>query len=177
MPPLIIARPDLSEYAPYYGRYIDLIKESDILRLLTAQIDTTVEFLRTIPASSGDFRYADGKWSVKEVLGHMIDTERVFAYRALSIARNDPASLPGFEQDDWVRAAVFGAQPLSQLVSEFEFVRRADIFFFHHLTLEAWSRRGVASGCEFTVRALAYVIAGHERHHVQILQTRYKLDI
>ena len=173
MTPFTAGKPDASEYAPYYGRYIELVQGDDILKILSAQIDSTVWYLRTLSDKQGDFRYAPDKWSVSEVVGHMIDTERVFAYRALSISRLDKASLPGFEQDDWVRAAGSDSQPLAELASEFECVRRSNLYFFQHLTQDAWMRRGTASGKEFSVRAIAYVIAGHERHHLQILQTRY----
>jgi hypothetical protein len=173
MTSLIIGKPEDSEYAPYYGRYIQLVQGEDIIKTLSSQIDNTVWFLRTIADTKGDYRYAPDKWSIKEVVGHMIDTERVFAYRALSMARADKAALPGFEQDDWVRAARSGNQQLAELISEFECVRRSNLYFFQHLDEEAWMQRGTASGREFTVRAIAYTIAGHERHHFQILQTRY----
>jgi Mycothiol maleylpyruvate isomerase N-terminal domain. len=173
MTSLIIGKPEDSEYAPYYGRYIQLVQGEDIIKTLSSQIDNTVWFLRTIPDTKGDYRYAPDKWSIKEVVGHLIDTERVFAYRALSMARADKAALPGFEQDDWVRAARSGNQQLAELISEFECVRRSNLYFFQHLDEEAWMQRGTASGREFTVRAIAYTIAGHERHHFQILQTRY----
>lgn len=168
-----VGRPNVSEYAPYQEEYIKLVQGEDILKILSAQIDSTLWYLRTLSDTHGDFRYAPGKWSVKEVVGHMIDTERVFAYRALSISRLDKASLPGFEQDDWVRAAGSGNQPLAELASEFECVRRSNLYFFQHLEHDAWMRCGVAAGREFTVRAMAYIIAGHELHHVRILQTRY----
>lgn len=168
-----IGRPDPSEYAPYQEAYIKLVQGNDILKILSAQIDTTLWYLRTLSDTQGDLRYAPGKWSVKEVVGHMIDTERVFAYRALSISRLDKASLPGFEQDDWVRASGAGSQPIAELASEFECVRRSNLYFFQHLGQDVWMRRGIAAGREFTVRAIAYIIAGHEQHHLRILQTRY----
>ncbi len=169
----VIGRPDPTEYAPYQQAYIDLVQGEDILKILSAQIDTTVWYLRSLPDNRGDFRYASDKWSVKEVVGHMTDTERVFAYRAMSIARMDPARLPGFEQDDWVKAAGAGSQQLAELISEFECVRRANIYFFQHLEIDAWMRKGTAAGREFTVRSIAYVIAGHEQHHLRSLQTLY----
>jgi len=174
MSEFIVGRPDPSEYAPYYETYIKLVQGEDILKFLSAQIDTTLWYLRSLSDTQGDFRYAPGKWSVKEVVGHMIDTERVFAYRALSFARLDKAPLPGFEQDDWVQGAGSAHQPIAELASELECVRRSNIYFFQHLAPEAWMRRGIASGKEFTVRSIAYIIAGHEQHHLQILQTRYR---
>ena len=169
-----VGRPDPSEYAPYQEAYIKLVHGEDIIKILSAQIDTTLWYLRTLSDTQGDFRYAPDKWSVKEVVGHMIDTERVFAYRALSISRLDKAPLPGFEQDDWVRAAGSGKQPIAELASEFECVRRSNLYFFQHLPQDAWMRRGIAADREFTVRSMAYVIAGHELHHLQALQTRYR---
>ena len=169
----IIGRPDPTEYAEYYGRYIGLVPEDDLCAAMAEQTTATLDFLRAIPAGSGDLRYAPGKWSVKEVIGHVIDAERVFAHRAMWFARLDAQPLPGFDQDPWVNAAAFGAQPLDELVSEYEHVRRGNHYFFRHLAPEAWLRRGTASGNEITVRALAYILVGHERYHLDILKTRY----
>jgi len=168
-----LGRPEPTEYAEYYGRYISLVPEPDVVAAMREQTEATLEFLRTIPEAAGDRRYAPGKWSVKEVVGHVLDSERVFAMRAIYFARRDPAALPSFEQDDWVKAATFDAQPLGELVAEFEHVRRGNLYFFKHLAPEGWQRRGTASGYEFTVRALAYVIVGHERYHLEILRSRY----
>jgi len=168
-------RPDPPEYAPYYKRYVDLVPEADVLAALARQAGETLAYLRSLPEAAGDQRYAPGKWSVKEVVGHMIDTERVFAHRALFFARRDPSPLPGFEQDDWAAASANGAQSLGDLATEFEHVRAGNLYFFRHLDEEAWGRSGTASGCEFSVRALAYVILGHERYHLDILRTRYSV--
>ena len=173
MSEFIVGRPDSSEYTPYFETYIKLVQGEDILKILSAQIDTTLWYLRTLSDTQGNFRYAPDKWCIKEVVGHLIDTERVFAYRAVSFARSDKSLLPGFEQDDWVRASGSVSQPLAELASEFECVRRSNLYFFQHLEKDAWMRRGIANGREFTVRAIAFMIAGHERHHLQILQTRY----
>lgn len=173
MPHIIIGKPDSSEHAPYYGRYVDLIKEDDILKVLSTQINDTVTLLRSIPHAKGDYRYAPDKWSIKEVIGHMIDTERVFAFRALWFARNERTPLPGFEQDDWIRASSFDTITLDELITEFEQVRYSTVPFFQYLTKEAWMRRGKANNTEVSVRALAYMIAGHELHHVGVLKTKY----
>ncbi len=173
MESLIIPKPEKSEHDPYYSRYIDLVKSNDILKTLAIQIDGSLALLRSIPTSRDHYRYAPDKWTVSEVVGHIIDTERVFAYRALTFSRNDRALLPGFEQDDWIRGASFDKTPLAELVSELECVRRANIYFFQHLAADAWMRRGKANNAEISVRALAYVIAGHELHHLQILKTKY----
>jgi uncharacterized damage-inducible protein DinB len=166
-------RPASTEYDPYYSRYIEQVPEGDVLGTLGWQMGDTLAFIRGLPEAAGDSRYAPGKWSVKEVLGHIADTERIFAYRALRIARGDTTPLPGYEQDDYVRAAHFDRRPLAALASEFESVRNATLSLFRSLDAAALLRRGVANEVEVTPRALAYIIAGHERHHLEILRTRY----
>ena len=168
-----ISKPDETEYSPYYGKYILLVPDGDILDEMSKQLEDTLVILRSIPASQAGFRYAPDKWSIKEVVGHVIDAERVFAYRALRFARNDKTPLPGYEQDDYIRNASFDDCTLDDLVAEFESVRRSTLFLFKHLTGEAWMRRGVANNNEVSVRALAYIIAGHELHHREILLNRY----
>jgi hypothetical protein len=166
-------RPRSTEHDPYYSRYIDQVPEGDVLDTLGWQMRDTLAFLRGLPESAGDSRYAPGKWSVKEVVGHITDTERIMSYRALRIARGDTTPLPGFEQDDYVKAANSGRRQLAGLASEFESVRNATLSLFRSLDDEALLRRGVANKVEVTPRALAYIIAGHERHHLEILRTRY----
>ena len=129
--------------------------------------------MRSIPESQAGFRYAADKWSIKELVGHLIDTERIFSYRALRFARNDKTPLPGYEQDDYIRHASFDDCSLSELAAELESVRQSTLFLFKHLDEEAWMRRGVASESEVSVRALAYIIAGHELHHRRVLRDRY----
>lgn len=158
-------RPASDEHAPYYGKYIALVPDGEIVAQLAFQIRETIEMLAELPGSAGDYRYAAGKWSLKEVLGHMIDTERVFSFRALCFARGDQNPLPGFEQDDYVRNSGSGARSLRNLLEEFETVRETTVLLFQSLHAEAWSRRGIASGDEVSVRALAWMIAGHELHH------------
>jgi hypothetical protein len=177
MTTLTIGRPDETEYSPYYGKYVSLVAGVDILSALSSQLPETLALLASVPESQGNFRYAPGKWSIKELVGHILDGERIFAYRALRFARNDKTPVPGFEQDDYIRNASFDACPLQDLAAEFESVRRATIFLFRHLDADAWTRRGVASESEVSVRALAYMIAGHELHHVGILRDRYLLTL
>jgi hypothetical protein len=165
--------PQEGEYAPYYGRYISLIASPDILGVLDQQRRDMVLLLSGREEKDGDLRYAPGKWTVKEVLGHICDTERVFAYRALRIARGDTTPLEGFEQDDYVRNGPFTRRPLANLIEDFIAVRRASVSLFRELDAEAWTRRGVANKNEVTVRALAYVSAGHELYHRRILQEKY----
>ena len=173
VPALVIARPQSGEYAPYYERYISLVQGENILDTLDQQRRQTMLLLSCRDEEDGDFRYAPDKWSAKEVLGHVCDTERIFAYRALRIARADPTPLEGFEQDDYVRNGPFAQRPLSDLVEDFIAVRRATLSLLRDLDETAWSRRGVANKNEVTVRALAYIIAGHELHHRRILEEKY----
>jgi uncharacterized damage-inducible protein DinB len=175
MPDLLIARPDASEHAPYYGRYVDLVAAGDILGTLATQIHGTLAELRKVSEADSLKRYAAGKWSMREVLGHLIDTERIFAYRALRFARGDRTDLPGFEQDDYVAAAQFDRRTWAGLLEEFEAVRRSNVLMFRGLGDEAWARQGVANGNAMSVRAAAYVIAGHELHHMRVLREDYGL--
>src|ERR1700678_69589 len=168
-----IAPPRPDEYAPYYGRYISLVQGEDILNALDQQRRQTMMLLSCREEEDGNFRYAPGKWSAKEVLGHVCDTERVFAYRALRISRADATPLEGFEQDDYVRNGPFANRPLSDLVEDFIAVRRATFSLLRNLDEAAWMRRGIANKNEVSVRALAYIIAGHELHHRRILEENY----
>jgi uncharacterized damage-inducible protein DinB len=172
-PVLTIARPKPDEYAPYYARYISLVEGEDILSTLDQQRRQTMMLLSGRDEQDGDFRYASGKWSAKEVLGHVCDTERIFAYRALRISRADATPIEGFEQDDYVRNGPFAHCSLSDLVEDFIAVRRATISLLRNLDEAAWLRRGTANKNEVTVRGIAYIIAGHELHHRRILEEKY----
>lgn len=167
------SRPQAGEYAPYYDKYISLIQTSDILDTLDEQRRQMLLLLSGRSEDEGNFRYASDKWSLKEVLGHINDTERVFAYRALRIARNDQTPMEGFEQDDYVRYGPFARRSLEDLVEDYIAVRRATMSLFRNLDEAAWTRRGVANKNEVTVRALAYIVAGHELHHRRILEEKY----
>jgi uncharacterized damage-inducible protein DinB len=168
-----IARPEAGEYAPYYDRYISLVAGSDILATLDAQRRQTMTLLCGRDEDDGDFRYAPDKWTAKQVLGHLCDTERIFAYRALRIARGDQTPMAGFEQDDYVRNGPFAQIPLAEMIDEYIAVRHATLTLLRNLDEPAWTRRGVANNNEVTVRALAYIIAGHELHHRRILEEQY----
>ncbi|MGA8271743.1 MAG: DinB family protein [Candidatus Sulfotelmatobacter sp.] len=172
-PAFAIAPPQQDEYAHYYGRYISLVQGEDILNALDQQRRQTMMLLSCREEEDGNFRYAPDKWSAKEVLGHVCDTERVFAYRALRISRADATPMEGFEQDDYVRNGPFAHRPLADLVEEFIAVRRATVSLLRNLDESAWMRRGIANKNEVTVRALAYIIAGHELHHRRILEEKY----
>jgi len=172
-PALAIARPQPGEYSPYYDRYLSLVADNDILSTLDEQRRQTLLVLSGRSEADGDFRYAPDKWSAKEVLGHVCDTERVFAYRALRIARADATPMEGFEQDDYVRNGPFAYRPLADLIEDYIAVRRATVSLLRSLDEAAWSRRGIANKNEVSVRGLAYIIAGHELHHRRILEQKY----
>jgi hypothetical protein len=166
-------RPGPDEHAPYYSRYIDLVVEGDVMEVLERQAEEFPSFLRGIPAGLHEHRYAEGKWSVKEVIGHLSDAERIFAYRALRFARGDQTELAGFDENAYVPAGEFGARDFESLVAEWESVRRATLSLLRGLSPEAAARRGAANGQEISVRALAYILAGHIIHHGNILRERY----
>lgn len=167
------ARPGKTEYPIYCEGYVSLVPDGDIVATLGKQLEETLALIHSIPEARGGFRYAEGKWSIKELIGHVIDNERVFAYRALRFGRGDTTPLSGFEQDDFVRGADFNKRSLSDLADEYAHVRRSTISLFASLDESAWSRRGAANNNEVSVRGLAFIIAGHERHHAEILRTRY----
>ncbi|HEY0151934.1 MAG TPA: DinB family protein [Longimicrobium sp.] len=167
--------PAEGEFAPFYAGYVALASKGDLLRRLEAQIQEVSGLLRGLSEEEALFRYAPGKWSVKEVAGHLADTERIMAYRALRIARGDTTPLPGFDENSFVATAGFDARPLPLLVEEWETVRRASILLLRGFDGEAAAREGTASGAPITARALAYIIAGHVAHHLEILRTRYSL--
>lgn len=168
-----INRPGENEYAPFYAGYIQRVPDGDVFEILAHQSDTLRTLLDTFPAGQADFRPGPAEWSVKEVVGHINDTERVFAYRALRISRGDQTPLPGFEQDDYVRAANFGDRHLSDLLEEFDLLRRANLLSFKELSEEASQRQGTASGFSVSVRALLYMMAGHVEHHMESLRQDY----
>jgi len=170
---LEIARPEPGEYAPYYDRYISLVRGSDILTTLDSQRRQMLLLLSCRDDSEGDFRYAPDKWSAKEVLGHVCDTERIFAYRALRISRGDRTPIEGFEQDDYVRNGPFQSRPLAERIEDYIAIRRATLTLFRNLDEQAWLRQGIANKNEVSVRAIAYTIAGHELHHRRILEEKY----
>ncbi|MGA2992063.1 MAG: DinB family protein [Candidatus Korobacteraceae bacterium] len=166
-------RPDESEYPPYSAKYVNLVPGSDILPVFAAQLEETTALLKPLDDRAAAFAYAPGKWTLKQVVGHVVDTERIFAYRALCVARGESGSLPGFEQDDYVAAGSFGERTLSSLLDEFRVARQATIAFFQNLPQQAWMRRGNANKFSVTVRGIAFLAAGHELHHVKILREKY----
>ena len=165
--------PDHSEAADYYWKYMDRIQDADIVAALERQGRETAQLLRGVSEPQSHFRYAEGKWSIREAVGHVIDTERVFVSRAFWFARGFDSPLPSFEQDVAVPTSGAEARTLASLIEEFEAVRAATIALFRHLPEEAWTRTGTASGKSFSVRSLAYIAAGHADYHNAILRERY----
>ena len=166
-------RPARSEYEPYYGRYIDIVPEGNVVDLLAAQRDKILRLGRTLTEDQGNYRYAPGKWSLKEVLGHVMDAERVFVFRALAFSRNDPQEIPGMEQDDYARAANYGDRPLREILEEYNALRDSTVHFFRSLSDDMLTRTGIASGFRFSVRSILFIVAGHELHHFRIIREKY----
>jgi len=166
-------RPEPAEYAAFYAGYVSEVPGSDVLGVLESQRLQMLQLFAARSERDGSFRYAPGKWTVKEVLGHINDAERIFTYRALRIARGDQTPLASFEQEDYVRNGKFDERTLANIAEEFGVVRSASVTLFRSLREEAWARRGMASEKEVTVRALAFITAGHQIHHRTILEERY----
>jgi len=166
-------RPSPDEYAPYYHKYVDLVPAGDVLATLAEQGMAAGDLWTGLGEARAGWRYAPGKWSLKEVLGHLLDTERVFALRALWFARGGAGPLPSMEQDDWVAEGRFEARRIADLAAEYAVLRRASLLLFRSLDAGVHGRRGVASGREVTVRAFPWLIAGHELHHLAIVRERY----
>lgn len=168
-----VTRPQSDEYAPYYGKYVSLISSDDILGTLEAQRVQMAQLLGARSEREGNFRYAPDKWSVKEVIGHVSDAERIFSYRLLRIARGDATPLASFEQDNYITTGAFRERTLADMAAELAAVRAATLALVQSLPSEAWTRLGTASNNPVSVRALAYIIAGHEQHHKRILEEKY----
>ena len=166
-------RPAETEYAPGFQSYVGQVNETDIMAVLRSEIDDLDVLLGRVPAEKETYAYAEGKWTIREIVGHLIDGERVFGYRALCIARGEQQNLPGFEQDDYLRASPYNRVDLEDLLSEMRLVRLSNIAMFRTLDEEAWNRVGIANNNQVTVRALAFIMAGHMRHHMNVLRERY----
>ncbi len=170
-----LGRPMSDEYSPFYAGYVGEVLETDPVHVMESQAIATQALIGTIPDDQSLFRYAPGKWSIREIIGHLVDAERIFGYRALRIARGDETPLEGFDENRYVEAAGFDRQAWGTLVEELAVVRRGTLALFRSLDAAAWNRRGVASNARISVRALAFIIPGHERHHLRILRERYGL--
>ncbi|MFP5245595.1 MAG: DinB family protein [Thermoanaerobaculia bacterium] len=168
-------RPAPADYADFYRGYVDLVPEEDVLAAIEDQSLATQKLIASLDEVTASYRYAEGKWSIKQILGHIADAERVFGYRALAIARGETQPLPGFDENEYVRNAAFDSWKLGDLAEEYALVRRTNLVFFRNLPPEAWERRGTANDSPITVRAIAWIIVGHERHHIQVMHERYRL--
>jgi hypothetical protein len=166
-------RPSSTEYDRFYSGYVDKVPDGDIIDILKEQLASSLDLLALVPEEKMDHSYAPGKWTLKEVLGHIIDTEWVFTYRALRFARGDKTPLPGMDQDDFMAGANFKECSFPSLLDEFRHLRTASRILFDSFGEAILDREGIASGCTFTVRSIPYIIAGHERHHVGVLTARY----
>jgi hypothetical protein len=171
--PSISGVPAPNEYERPYAGYVSLVPEADIVSALDAQLGEMAALVAGVTAEKERFRYGAGKWSVRQVIGHLIDGERVFGYRALCFSRDESAQLPGFDENLFVAKSHYDEIPLAELVEEMGLLRRANVAMLGRLEPDDWDRRGVASGYPITLRALAYVMAGHPRHHMKVLAERY----
>lgn len=161
------------EYNPYYQTYVSKTKGITLKDGLHSNLATVVLFLNSIPKEKHEYCYAEGKWTIKELVQHIIDTERIFAYRALRIARQDKTPLPGFEQDDYVAHSKANIRSFESLLNEYKVVRQATIALFNNFDNEALLNIGTASNSPISVRALGFIIIGHENHHCQVIKERY----
>ncbi|MGH7460733.1 MAG: DinB family protein [Longimicrobiales bacterium] len=166
-------RPEQSEYGAYYHRYIERVPDGDVRMIMRVQLADTLALLRPLSEEQAGFRYAEGKWSIRQVIGHLADTERIFVYRALRIARGDQTPLAGFNENVYADKGGFDERPLHSLLAELEATRAASAAFFQSLSEGAWTCMGTANDYPISVRALAYIMAGHELHHRAILQDKY----
>ena len=165
--------PSLTEYDTFYAGYISCVKDSNVVSVLRQQQALVVDLLGKLSEEESNYRYAPGKWSLQEVVGHLIDTERLFSFRALCIARGETQALPGFDQDDYVAAGSFEARTIKNLLAEYGAARESSIQLFENLDPSVWSNEGIANEVSFTVRAIAFIIAGHEAHHIGVIQGKY----
>src|SRR5262245_47319922 len=173
MNPTAVSRPEAAEYAPHFEKYIALVPDGDLMNLLEAQPEEVRRTLSGVSEERAGHRYAEGKWSIRQVIGHLADSERVFGYRALCVARGEQAGLPGFDENQYVANAPFDSVPLAELIRELEVVREGHVRLLRRLAPEAWLRTGTANAKAISVRALAFVMVGHVRHHLVILRERY----
>ena len=168
-----LERPQSDEHSSYFSRYVDLVPDGDFTQMLEAEFERDIKALEKLTEQQAHHRYAPDKWSVLDVIGHLSDAERVFAYRALRFARGDETPLAGFDENTWMPIANFDSRELFSLLGEWRSVRAASLSLYKQLEPNAWLRRGPANGVTTSVRALAYMTLGHELHHRELLRTRY----
>jgi hypothetical protein len=168
-----IGRPDASEYAPFYAAYVSLVPEEEPVAALREQWEVVRRTAESVPRERETYRYGEGKWSVRELFGHLGDGERVFGYRMFCISRGDETALPGFDEKVYVASSGFDGRPLSELVQDLRFLRESNLSLLRALDEKSWHQMGNANGFPVSVRALAFIAAGHVRHHLKILAERY----
>lgn len=166
-------RPVEGDYAPFYETYVSKISSHNIFEMLNQSFPENLKFLKDLPAEKWEYRYAEGKWTIKEIMVHIMDAERVFSNRALRIARNDKTPLPGFDQDEYAPYMGADERTVDSILEEYENLRKSTLSLFKNLTDDMWLREGLASGTHVTVLAIAYIIAGHEAHHFGVIRERY----
>jgi hypothetical protein len=172
---IAIARPEAGEYNPAFQRYVDRVQETDVLDAFARQVDEVSALLTATPPTQETYRHAEGKWSVRMVVGHIVDTERIFGYRLLALARGEKQSLPGYEENDYAAVAAHDAVELKTLLEEFALVRRSHVLMIKDFDDAAWGREGITNGKRMTVRAMPYIMVGHVRHHLAVLTDKYGL--
>ncbi|MBD3616591.1 MAG: DinB family protein [Gracilimonas sp.] len=165
--------PSDSEYAHYYAEYVAHVPKNNIIETLNTQMHEMYTFINAIPGHKAFFAYEEGKWTIKEIIGHMIETERVFSYRALAFSRRDPSPLPPMEQDEYIKYSNYNKRTINNLANEYMAVRISSVHLFQNMTREMLLQKGTASGVEFTVRSIPFIIAGHELHHINIIKEKY----
>ena len=170
-----MSRPEKSEYDPYYEGYISRVIDDDIMDTLASQPTKLNDLFTAMPDERGEYSYAEGKWSVKELLGHLIDAERMFAYRLLRISRADETPIEGFEQDIYIENALSNRRSFRDLLEEFALLRRANMIYVNNMTDDAWTRVGTANNAKISARAIIYIMAGHIEHHLGVLKERYSI--
>jgi uncharacterized damage-inducible protein DinB len=168
-----MAKPLARDYGEYYQRYVNLVPEDELLQAFSNQAPVVLQFLNDIPADKRDYAYAPGKWTLKQMLQHLTDTERIFAYRALRFARKDITPLPGFEQDDYVQVADVSQRRWEDMIEEYQTVHAASEQLFRSFTAEELDRKGIASNMPLTVLSIGFIIVGHGLHHKRITEERY----
>jgi len=169
----MLLRPTEQEYEPAFARYISLVPEGNFFELLQAQTQQNRDFFEGLSEEAGNYRYAPGKWSLKEVLGHVMDGERIFSYRTLCIARGEQQPLPGFDENEYARIAGYDQIPLQKVLQQYDALRSSTRLLLEQLPDSAWTTKGTSNQKPISVRALAYIIAGHERHHMGVIAERY----
>ncbi len=166
---------NLAEVPEFYQGYVRLVPELDLIQALEENLDAAKALFLSIPDDKADYQYAEGKWSIKQLIQHLIDAERVMAYRAMRFARKDKTSLPGYNEDDYAAAANVSHRTLQDLIEEWQLIRQASIILFKNLDQEAWQQKGDANGFQLSVLLMCYVCVGHTRHHCKVLKERYEV--